>query len=120
MTNFSQITPEEAYNQLNDALNAVRKRHPDNLLEGPNAPAAALATARMLIQELQMALLIRMEGLDPASFSTKGTREVTIRLKPDEAEALSEYITDTNPQPTAEAAALTIVKSQLRKLGYLE
>lgn len=59
------VTPEEAYEQLHDALNAVRKKHSTDFFAGPNFAENTLKTARRVLSSLQIALLMKTDGITP-------------------------------------------------------
>lgn len=55
------ITPEEAYDQLHNALAALKKRHGTDFFTGPNEAEKVIQAARDQLAKLQLVLVVLMD-----------------------------------------------------------
>lgn len=119
MSRDNPVTNEEAYDQLAEALNAVRQKHNNDFFQGPNFGENCLRVARTTISQLQVALLITIDGIDPETLSTKrtGTVKLLIEVTESTVAALRKVCKDAD-EVTPEAAAVRVLTEWLEDNGY--
>jgi len=78
---FTPITDLQAYDQLSDAMNAVRQKYPIDFFQGPNFGENCLAAARLAIASLQSALIVNIDGIDPKTLASQKPGLIKLQIE---------------------------------------